>query len=98
MFFDSWNIPYPNFPSTPHYHVVSKHVNVGYISPFINYLRAFLIEGLYRRLGRFSLSLLDLCLCADGFFIATMFPETANWLTPADEYVLFFLQLALHQN
>jgi len=53
---------------TPHYHVVSRRVNVGYISPFINYLRAFLIEGLFRRL-------------------ATMFPETANWLTPADEII-----------
>jgi len=52
----------------PHYHVVSRKVNVGYISPVVNYLREFLIEGIYRRLD-------------------TMFPETANWLTPADEII-----------
>ncbi|KAF8799021.1 potassium transporter, partial [Phlegmacium glaucopus] len=52
----------------PHYHVVSRKVDVGFISPVVNYMRAFLIEGLYRRL-------------------ATMFPETANWLTPADEII-----------
>jgi KUP system potassium uptake protein len=52
----------------PHYHVVSRQVDVGYISPVVNCIRAFLIEGLYRRL-------------------ATMFPETANWLTPADEII-----------
>ena len=64
-FFRPWNITYPISPpsSTPHYHVVSRRVNAGYgyISPAINYLRAFLIEGLYRRLGRFSSSLVDTC-------------------------------------
>ncbi|KAF9561755.1 potassium transporter [Agrocybe pediades] len=52
----------------PHYHVVSKKVDVGAISPIVNYLRSILIESIYRRL-------------------ATMFPETANWLTSADEII-----------
>ncbi|KAJ3506567.1 hypothetical protein NLJ89_g6796 [Agrocybe chaxingu] len=52
----------------PHYHVVSKQINVGLISPVVNYIRALLIESIYRRL-------------------ATMFPETANWLTSADEII-----------
>ncbi|KDR82452.1 hypothetical protein GALMADRAFT_237778 [Galerina marginata CBS 339.88] len=52
----------------PHYHVVSRKVNTGAISPIVNYLRAMLIESVYRRL-------------------ATMFPETANWLTSADEII-----------
>ncbi|TFK33003.1 potassium transporter [Crucibulum laeve] len=52
----------------PHYHVVSKKVDVGVISPIVNYLRKYLIEDIYRRL-------------------ATMFPETANWLTSADEII-----------
>ncbi|KIM43016.1 hypothetical protein M413DRAFT_435192 [Hebeloma cylindrosporum] len=52
----------------PHYHVVSREVDVGAISPIINYVRSMLIEAIYRRL-------------------ATMFPETANWLTSADEII-----------
>ncbi|KAH9480360.1 High affinity potassium transporter [Psilocybe cubensis] len=53
----------------PHYHVVSKKINGwGAVSPVVNYLRAVLIESIYRRL-------------------ATMFPETANWLTSADEII-----------
>lgn len=50
------------FTRVPHYHVVSKKVNVGMISPVVNYFRAFLIEGLYRRLGR-SWSLVDFNVC-----------------------------------
>ena len=82
-------------PSTPHYHVVSRRVNVGYISPFINYLRAFLIEGLFRRLGRFFFKFI--VLCWNSLFTATMFPETANWLTPADEYVLYYYNFKLQK-
>ena len=91
VFSNPWNISHPIFsPSTPHYHVVSKHVNVGFMSPFVNYLRAFLIEGIYRRLGGiFSSILVDFCFVLNSLFTATMFPETANWLTPADEYVLY---------
>jgi len=37
--------------SAPHYHVVSKKVEVGVISPIVNYIRALLIEAIYRRLG-----------------------------------------------
>ena len=37
--------------SAPHYHVVSKKVEVGVISPVVNYVRALLIEAIYRRLG-----------------------------------------------
>ncbi|KAF9046080.1 potassium transporter [Panaeolus papilionaceus] len=52
----------------PHYHVVSKRIQGGYIAAVANYFRSFLIEAVYRRL-------------------ATMFPETANWLTSADEII-----------
>ena len=52
--------------SVPHYHVVSKRVEAGFMSPVVNFLRRWLIEDVYRRL-------------------ATMFPQTANWLTSADE-------------
>ncbi|PBK97534.1 potassium transporter [Armillaria gallica] len=52
----------------PHYHVVSRHVNVRKFSVIVNFLRRYLIEEIYRRL-------------------ATMFPETANWLTSADEII-----------
>ncbi|KIK69708.1 hypothetical protein GYMLUDRAFT_34109 [Collybiopsis luxurians FD-317 M1] len=52
----------------PHYHVMSKKVDAGYLSFAINYVRKYLIEEIYRRL-------------------ATMFPETANWLTSADEII-----------
>jgi hypothetical protein len=86
-----------DFASVPHYHVVSKNVDVGVMSPVVNYLRAFLIEGVYRRMGRFSILSLGILSVADDdiLFTATMFPETANWLTPADEYVFppFFLSL-----
>jgi KUP system potassium uptake protein len=70
----------------PHYHVVSRKVHGGYISPVINYLRRILIEGIYRRLGRFS-SFADFIFTDSFLFTATMFPETANWLTPADEII-----------
>jgi KUP system potassium uptake protein len=52
----------------PHYHVVSKRVEGGFLSPVENYLRKWLLEEIYHRL-------------------ATMFPQTANWLTPADEII-----------
>jgi len=52
----------------PHYHVVSKRVEGGFLSPVVNYVRKWLIEEIYRRL-------------------ATVFPQTANWLTPADEII-----------
>ncbi|KIK08027.1 hypothetical protein K443DRAFT_86126 [Laccaria amethystina LaAM-08-1] len=52
----------------PHYHVVSRKVEGGLLSPISNYIRRFFVEGVYRRL-------------------ATMFPETANWLTSADEII-----------
>jgi len=54
----------------PHYHVVSKRIgsSSGFLSVTTNYVRAFFVESLYRRL-------------------ATMFPETANWLTSADEII-----------
>ncbi|KAK2465375.1 hypothetical protein APHAL10511_002729 [Amanita phalloides] len=52
----------------PHYHVVSKRVDVGFMPSVVNFTRRWLIEDVYRRL-------------------ATMFPQTANWLTPADEII-----------
>ncbi|KAE9409281.1 potassium transporter [Gymnopus androsaceus JB14] len=52
----------------PHYHVLSKKVDAGYLSTIVNWVRTTLIEDIYRRL-------------------ATMFPETANWLTSADEII-----------
>ncbi|KAJ7797662.1 potassium transporter [Mycena olivaceomarginata] len=35
----------------PHYHVVSKTVDVGTFSPVINWVRKYLIEDIYRRLA-----------------------------------------------
>ncbi|KAJ3818862.1 potassium transporter [Lentinula raphanica] len=52
----------------PHYHVVSKKVDAGYLTFAVNYIRKYLIEEIYRRL-------------------TTMFPETANWMTSADEII-----------
>ncbi|KAF8627713.1 hypothetical protein AX15_004284 [Amanita polypyramis BW_CC] len=52
----------------PHYHVVSKRAEAGFMSPVVNFVRRWLIEDVYRRL-------------------ATMFPQTANWLTSADEII-----------
>ncbi|KAJ6452540.1 potassium transporter [Mycena vitilis] len=46
----------------PHYHVVSKHVDVGRFSWVSNAVRKYLIEDIYRRL-------------------ATVFPETGNWVS-----------------
>lgn len=37
--------------SVPYYHVVSKELAMGKLSPVVNWTRAFLIEGIYRRLG-----------------------------------------------
>ncbi len=42
--------------SAPHYHVVSKRISGGFFSPVVNYLRATLIESVYRRLGEYFLS------------------------------------------
>jgi hypothetical protein len=56
------------------------------LSFVLSYLRALLIESIYRRLG--TLRLPDfLFVWLTYFFPATMFPETENWLTSADEYV-----------
>ncbi|KAF8349491.1 potassium transporter [Amanita rubescens] len=52
----------------PHYHIVSKKVEVRFMSPVVNFVRRWLLEDVYRRL-------------------ATMFPQTANWLTSADEII-----------
>jgi len=52
----------------PHYHVVSRDLQAGRLNFVFFRIRAWLIEGLYRR-------------------IATMFPETANWLGSADEII-----------
>ncbi|KAJ4482322.1 potassium transporter [Lentinula aciculospora] len=52
----------------PHYHVVSKKINAGYLTFIANWIRKYLIEEIFRRL-------------------ATMFPETANWMTSADEII-----------
>ena len=61
---------------------------MGFLSPVVNYLRALLLESVYLRLGLSFLS------CPFAFSLtdipATMFPETANWLTSAEEYVLVF--------
>ncbi len=35
----------------PHYHVVSKKVEAGKLSVVVNYVRKYLIEDIYRRLG-----------------------------------------------
>ncbi|KAM6494401.1 Potassium transporter [Amanita muscaria] len=50
----------------PHYHLVSNRVEGGCIPPVVDFVRKWLIEGIYNRL-------------------ATMFPQTANWMTPAEE-------------
>ncbi|KAJ7600944.1 potassium transporter [Mycena floridula] len=52
----------------PHYHVVSKSIEGGRLSPVVHWARKCLIEDIYRRLS-------------------TIFPDTANWLTPADEII-----------
>jgi len=52
----------------PHYHVISKPLSGGKLAAGYSWVRAFLIEGIYRRL-------------------VTMFPETANWTTSADEII-----------
>ena len=67
----------------PHYHVVSHKTHKDVISAVRAYIRKWLLEDVYRRIGTFSHLI--------GYFYhlptlkATMFPETANWLTPADE-------------
>ena len=66
------------FPSAPHYHVVSRKVDVGYMSPAVNYLRAFLIEGVYRRLCRFSKVLQILCPCWNSFFHSYYVPGNSQ--------------------
>ena len=74
------------YDSAPHYHVVAKKIEAGIGTPLVNYLRTILIESIYRRLGQcfvFCPPMINLHL-----FVATMFPETANWLTSADEYVI----------
>lgn len=52
----------------PHYHVVSKPVLAGFMTPVFSFIRSVLIEDIYR-------------------IIAAMFPETGNWMTPADEII-----------
>ncbi|KZP18771.1 potassium transporter, partial [Athelia psychrophila] len=52
----------------PHYHVTSRRITGGKMKAAFSWTRAFLIEGIYRRL-------------------VTMFPETANWMTSADEII-----------
>jgi len=53
----------------PHYHVSSKPLRrFGRFGSALSAVRAWLIEGLYRR-------------------VATMFPETGNWLGSADEII-----------
>ncbi|KAM6494400.1 Potassium transporter [Amanita muscaria] len=52
----------------PHYHLASKRIEGNYLTPVVNFVRKWLIEGLYNRL-------------------ATMFPQTANWMTPAEEII-----------
>ena len=69
--------------SVPHYHVVSHKAHEGVISAVGAFIRKWLLEDVYRRIGAFGRFI--------GYFYgsftlkATMFPETANWLTPADE-------------
>ena len=66
FFFDlKYHFSSADFASVPHYHVVSKNVDDGFMSPVLNYLRAFLIEGVYRRMGRFSISNLGILTVAD---------------------------------
>ncbi|KAJ4491170.1 potassium transporter [Lentinula edodes] len=52
----------------PHYHVVSKKIDAGYLTFMANWVRQYLIEEIYRRL-------------------TTMFPETVNWMTSAEEII-----------
>lgn len=50
--FTNLNFIWAHFsPSVPHYHVVSKAVRAGRLSFVLGYLRALLIESVYRRLG-----------------------------------------------
>ena len=40
--------------SVPHYHVVSKKVQAGgKLSPVFSWIRALLVEGIYRRMGEY---------------------------------------------
>lgn len=68
--------------SVPHYHIVSRKVEAGRFSAAVNYLRKFLVEDIYHRFGERSFP--DTRYRADGLLV-TMFPETANWQTSADE-------------
>jgi KUP system potassium uptake protein len=69
--------------SVPHYHVVSHKAHEGVVSAVGAFIRKWLLEDVYRRIGAFAHFIGYFC----GSFTlkATMFPETANWLTPADE-------------
>ena len=76
--------------SVPHYHVISHKMHEGVISAVGAFIRKWLLEDVYRRIGAFGHSS-----SSHRKFLwlirieATMFPETANWLTPADEQVFF---------
>lgn len=39
-------------PSVPHYHVISKRLEAGKLSNVVNWIRGFLIEDVYRPLGK----------------------------------------------
>lgn len=59
-------------------------MNFGVFSFAANWIRAYLIEAIYRRLGMYRRHNRDNSTMLTGP-LATMFPETENWLTPADE-------------
>ena len=71
--------------SVPHYHVVSRRITGFFGAPVLNWFRTVLIEDIYRSICKtagFWKANVPLT-----FIIAYMFPETANWLASAEEYV-----------
>lgn len=80
--------------SIPNYVAVSKPIDAGWATPVIRYIRVFLIEEIYQRLGAFGIFQLVVTetYVMEGLLLvilATMFPETANWTVKTEEYVFF---------
>lgn len=63
--------------SAPHYHVVSRTVNAGFLTTVVNWIRQYLVEEVYRRLGKF-LSL-PLCLVCIYAYDLVSYNVSGNW-------------------
>ena len=90
LIYSTWNLSHPNCPSAPHYHVVSRQVHVGFISPVVNCLRSFLIEGLYRRLGRFIFFGFVDFVCAESLSVHSQYVPGNSQLVDAGRRVRLY--------